>query len=416
MHIDMEDSEAMDKRFRITLLFNANKVYDRQVIEGIGEYLQASQCEWDIFLEEDFITHLEHFEDWKGDGIIADFDNPDIVKMLENTDIPVIGVGGSYEDNHDYPDVPYVATDNHALVELAFQHLKQKGLENFAFYGIPADSWKQWAHEREKAFNKLVKADGYTGSVYRGSNTSSQTWQYDMNRLADWLQSLPTPTGIIAVTDSRARHLLQVCEHLNIMVPDKVAIIGIDNEELARYLTRVSLSSVGQGCKEMGYRAAKMLHKRLVHTEKAHSDQSETEKTSHNGQPIQHVLVAPTKVYERQSTDYQALNDPYVIQAMHYIRHHAFKGIKVDQVLSHVGISRSNMENRFKEERGHSIHQEIHNSKLNRACSLLRNTDLPIQEISELCGYPSLQYMYTVFKKDINHTPKEYRDKERSSR
>ncbi len=40
------------KRHRITLLFNANKAYDRQVVEGVGEYLQASQSEWDIFIEE----------------------------------------------------------------------------------------------------------------------------------------------------------------------------------------------------------------------------------------------------------------------------------------------------------------------------------------------------------------------------
>lgn len=388
----------MDKKFRISLLFNANKTYDRQVIEGIGEYLQASQCDWDIFLEDDFTTHLENVEAWQGDGIIADFDNPDVEKLLLGMDIPVVGVGGSYENSQDYPDVPYVATDNHALVEAAFQHLKEKGLQNFALYGFHPD--KKWAFEREKAFNKIIKREGYSSSIYRGADTNARTWQYDMNRLSDWLQMLPTPVGIIAVTDSRARHILQACEHLNLMVPDKVSVIGIDNEELARYLTRVSLSSVGQGCKQMGYRAAKMLHK-LVEKQ-------------HNGEPIntrkyERVLIPPSKVFHRQSSDYQALKDPYVIQAMHFIRHKACKGIKVDQVLSYVGISRSNMEARFKEERGHSIHQEIHDSKLNRACSLLKTTSLPIVEIAEVCGYPSLQYMYTVFKKNLSQTPKEYR-------
>ncbi len=388
----------MGKRFRITLLFNANKVYDRQVIEGIGEYLQASQCEWDVFLEEDFVTHLDNFDAWDGDGIIADFDNPEVVEKLTNTDVPIIAIGSSYQDVSQYPDVPYVATDNHALVGLAFSHLKEKGLENFAFYGIPSDSWKRWAHEREIAFNNIVEREGYKGSVYRGNETSVKTWQYDMNRLADWLQMLPTPVGIIAVTDSRARHLLQMCEQLGIMVPDKVSVIGIDNEELARYLTRVSLSSVEQGCKEMGYRAAKLLHKRLEGD------------VVYNASKPPRILVPPTQVYQRQSTDFQALKDPYVIQAMHYIRHNACKGIKVDNVLSDVGISRSNMENRFKEERGHSIHQEIHNSKLERACNLLANTSLPIAEIAELCGYPSLQYIYTVFKKNLDQTPKDYRD------
>ena len=387
----------MNKRYRITLLFNANKVYDRQIIEGIGEYLQATQCDWDIFLEEDFLTRLDNIKDWVGDGIIADYDNPEIVHFLSELDIPIIGVGGSYQNGEDYPNVPYVATDNHSLVETAFHHLRDKGLENFAFYGLPEHPGKRWAQEREKAFHKIVKDEGYYGAVYRGNETTPQTWQYDMNRLADWLQRLPTPTGIIAVTDSRARHLLQVCDHLNLMVPDKIAVIGIDNEELARYLTRVSLSSVGQGCKSMGYRAAKLLHSQLT-----------SPQATAPAAPAR-VIIPPTQVFERQSTDFQALKDPYVIQAMHYIRHNACKGIKVEQVLSFVGVSRSNLEARFKEERGHSIHQEIHNSKLHRACHLLASTELPIVEIASLCGYPSLQYMYTVFKKNLDLTPKDYR-------
>jgi LacI family transcriptional regulator len=396
----------MNKLYRITLLFNANKVYDRQVIEGIGEYIQASQCEWDIFLEEEFTTNLDKFKLWRGDGIIADFDDPDIVKIAQSKDLPIVGVGGSYQNSADYPQVPYVATDNHKLIEMALTHLKEKGLENFAFYSLPNNPYQRWANERENAFKQITQQQGYNASIYHGNTITPDTWQYDMNRLADWIQRLPTPVGIIAVTDSRARHLLQVCEHLNIIVPDKVSIIGIDNEDLARYLTRVSLSSVGQGCKTMGYLAAKMLHKRLQQYE-------------HNDRPFKEtnpprILVPPTEIYARQSTDFQALKDPYVIQAMHYIRHNACKGIKVEQVLEYVGLSRSNMEARYKEERGLTIHQEIHNYKFKQAENLLKTTSISIQEISEMCGYPALQYMYAIFKKTINMTPKEYRLKHKT--
>ncbi|MFH0258283.1 XylR family transcriptional regulator [Vibrio rumoiensis] len=393
----------MDKKYRIALLFNANKVYDRQVIEGIGEYIQASQCDWDVFLEDDFTTNMNNFHNWQGDGVIADFDNLEVISQLSDIQIPVVGVGGSYQSDEDYPSVPYVATDNHAIVDMAFQHLKNKGIESFAFYGLPASFPLGWAHERRKAFNQILESEGYPYSTYLGNETTPQTWQYDMNRLSDWLQMLPAGTGIIAVTDARARHLLQACDHLNIMVPDRISVIGIDNEELARYLTRVSLSSVGQGCKSMGHKAARMLH-RLI-------EKQSTETTGVSSRVVKHarVLVPPTKVYQRQSTDFQALKDPFVIQAMHFIRQHACKGIKVEQVLDYVGISRSNMETRFKDERGHSLHQEIHNSKLERAGSLLQSTELPISEIAELCGYPSLQYMYSVFKKTFDKTPKEYR-------
>jgi LacI family transcriptional regulator len=100
-----------------------------------------------------------------------------------------------------------------------------------------------------------------------------------------------------------------------------------------------------------------------------------------------------------------------VIQAMHYIRNNACKGIKVRQVLDAVGISRSNLEKRFKEEVGDTIHSIIHREKLEKARSLLVSTTLSINEISQMCGYPSLQYFYSVFKKEYDVTPKEYRDR-----
>jgi LacI family transcriptional regulator len=53
-----QEKTMFEKRHRITL-FNA-KAYDRQVVEGVGEYLQASQLEWDIFIEEDFRARIEN--------------------------------------------------------------------------------------------------------------------------------------------------------------------------------------------------------------------------------------------------------------------------------------------------------------------------------------------------------------------
>ncbi len=389
------NTAMFEKRFRITLLFNANKVYDRQVVEGVGEYLQASQTDWDIFIEEDFRCRIDNIKEWLGDGVIADYDDKQIEQLLKNVDVPIVGVGGSYHRDEDYPPVHYIATDNAALVRSAFLHLKEKGVHRFAFYGLPAASGKRWAQEREYAFRELVAQERYQGVVYQGMETAPENWQHAQNRLADWVQTLPPQTGIIAVTDARARHLLQVCEHLNIAVPEKLCVIGIDNEELTRFLSRVALSSVAQGSRQMGYQAAKLLHRLL--------DRRQL--------PLQRILVPPVKVIERRSTDYRSLRDPAVIQAMHFIRYNACKGIKVEQVLDAVGISRSNLEKRFKDETGETIHAVIHAEKLEKARSLLVSTSLSINEISQMCGYPSLQYFYSVFKKVYASTPKEYRDR-----
>ena len=95
-----------EKRHRITLLFNANKAYDRQVVEGVGEYLQASQLEWDIFIEEDFRARIENIKEWLGDGVIADYDDPEIEKLLADVHVPIVGVGGSYHQPEQYPAGP----------------------------------------------------------------------------------------------------------------------------------------------------------------------------------------------------------------------------------------------------------------------------------------------------------------------
>ena len=382
-----------EQYYKIALLFNANKVYDRQVVEGIGQYIQASQCMWDIFVEDEFIYHTDTINQLSIDGIIADFDDPKTVELLQHTLIPTIAVGGSYKQADFYPHFPYVATDNMALVEMALSHLQEKGLSQFAFYGLQVNTHKHWSIERRDVFVELMEKNHYPIYLYEGVQVHAQNWLEEQQKLIVWLKSLPSHTGIIAVTDARARHLLQACEYSKIAVPEELCVIGIDNEELIQYLSRVSLSSVEQGAREIGYQAAKLLH-RLLNGQKA---------------PSTPILIPPITVHTRNSTDYRSLSDPLVIQAMHYIRHQACHGIKVEQVLDHLEISRSNLEQRFKNEMDRTIHQVIHEEKIARAKNLLEQTDLSIQEISDICGYPSVQYFYSVFKKEFEMTPKEFR-------
>lgn len=384
-----------EKTLRIALLFNANKAYDRQIIEGVGEYLQSSHASWDIFIEDDFRSHVDRIEGWNVDGIISDCDVFSVEQELLKLNIPLVGVGGSYLSADKYPDFHYVATDNYALVETALDHLLNKGIHHFALYSFPPCKNKRWALERENAFSDILRQRNHQGAIYHGHDINIDNWQEAQNHLMEWVSSLPEGTGIVTVTDSRARHLLQVCEHLHIPVPEKISIIGIDNEELTRYLSRISLSSVVHGSKNMGFRAAKLLH-RLLRQETL---------------PLQRILVPPVKVIERRSSDYRSIVDPYVIQAMHFIRNNACKGIKVEQVIDYVGLSRTNLELRFKEHLGTTIHSIIHNEKIENARNLLITTSLPLSEVSRISSYPSLQYMYSVFKKEYGLTPKDYRDR-----
>ncbi|MGS3540532.1 substrate-binding domain-containing protein [Klebsiella pneumoniae] len=168
---------------------------------------------------------------------------------------PSSASAGSYHQPEQYPPVHYIATDNAALVESAFLHLKERGVHRFAFYGLPTSSGKRSAVEREYACCQLVAKEKYRGVVYQGLETAPENWQHAQNRLAR-LACKPCrrKPASSPCTDARARHVLQACELLHIPVPEKLCVIGIDNEELTRYLSRVALSSVAQGNpRQMGY-------------------------------------------------------------------------------------------------------------------------------------------------------------------
>ena len=94
----MTRQQPAQRTHRIALLFNANKVYDREIITGIGKYLLSTRVAWDLFLEEDFRARLNGIEHFEGDGIIADFDDPAVCEALSDCPLPVVAVGSSYEE------------------------------------------------------------------------------------------------------------------------------------------------------------------------------------------------------------------------------------------------------------------------------------------------------------------------------
>jgi LacI family transcriptional regulator len=384
------------KAHRIALLFNANKSFDREVISGIAAYLGSTRAAWDLFLEEDFRLRLAGIENWQGDGIIADFDDPAVAAALSRCSVPVVAVGGSYADEAEYPrGVPYVATDNFKLIKLARDHLIDVGLHRFAMFSLPQAMENRWAQERENAFRTLMEADNMEVEIFRGCGTSALAWDESLEGQIAWLRSLPKPIGIIAVTDARARQLLQACIIAGIAVPEQVALIGIDNDPLVRMLTRIPLSSVIQGAQEMGRTAAHLLDQMLHGVRLSNT----------------RILMPPAGINVFASSQHQAVRHPHVARARHFIRQYACQGIKTHQVAEYVGVSRSSLEAYFRQELGCSVHDVILQFKLDAAKAGLERSERSIADVALECGFTSTQYMHLVFKRELGCTPRAYRDR-----
>ena len=183
----MKDTQV--ESYKVVLLFNANNIYDRQILKGIGDFLKANNIHWNIYISETMRYDTNTAFHFDCDGIIANFDDPDIQDLLTNVDIPIIGVGSSHHDNSSYPKVPYVAADNFAIIESAFNHLCSKGINQFAFYGLPSHRSCRWAAVREQFFEQIVSQKGYEGFIYQGTTTSLDNWQDSLDKLSKWLLS-----------------------------------------------------------------------------------------------------------------------------------------------------------------------------------------------------------------------------------
>jgi LacI family transcriptional regulator len=387
-------STAAAPAFRIALLLDPNHGFERDIATGVAEYMRGQRVEWHLVMEEDYRAHLDAIARWDGDGIIANFDNPGVAQALASCRARVVAVGGSHGERSRYPEhVPYVACDHDALVRTAYHHLIDAGLTRFAMFSETDVSGRRWAVEREQAFERCLRRDRGEALIYRGLDGQASNWSRGMEVLADWLRSLPKPIGIIAVNDVRARQLLQARAAAGVDVTD-VAIIGIDNDASAHLLTHLPLASVTPGTEEMGRNAASLLHRMLL------------------GRPVERGphLSGPARTHALAALSQGEARHPQVMRALYFIRQHARRGIKAEQVADYVGVSRSSLDGHFRRERGNSVHDEILRFKLEEAKRYLARGDWKIADVALRCGFTSVQYLYTVFSRELGCTPRAWQE------
>jgi LacI family transcriptional regulator len=379
---------------KIGVLINCSSLYGRGVTSGLANYFNGTCIPWSLIVSTDFQSAPDDLVDWDCDGWIVDFDDALISPFLTKLNAPMVGIGSSDSPPNCPVSVPRVGTDNYAIVHTAYQHLAQSGLERFAFFSEPPNLHNGWAIEREQAFRDLLQKDGYPVTIYRGRHSGEQAFERAMHELETWLLGLPKPIGIIAANDIRGKELLQACARAKIAVPEKVAIIGVDDDPVARALNRIALSSVNPDFDQIGYQAAQMLHQVLD-----------------GKQVAARFMVRPTGVNAQISSRHQVQKSEHVVRARHFIRQYACQGIKTPQVVRYVGVSRSSLETSFLNELGHSVHAEILLFKLQEAMACLARGERSITDIAARCGFGSSQYLYRVFQRELGCSPRDYQER-----
>lgn len=381
-----------DRLMRIGLVFGYGLGFYRDILHGIKAFA-ANRPRWVFSPIAPDCRAPESPLVKKQDGFIAHIFTDALANALKRLRRPVVNVSGVL------PELPFprVVVDHEAVGRMAAQHLLERGMRRFAFVGFPQHAFSLG---REAGFIRELEKAGYQADVFhdRMQKLGDPTGQWPWNEsLLAWLQSLARPLGLFASNDSQGVQMSEYCRHLGMRVPDEAAIVGVDDDDMLCDLARPSLSSVALPGERIGLEAASMLEKMLA------------------GERLSEprLVLPPVRVVVRASSDTLALPDADVVAAVRYIRDHAHEPIDVRDLLAAVPVSRRSLERRFRRHLDRGIWEEIRRAHLERAKTLLADTDLPMSIVAKRSGFTDSRQLSIVFRQATGGTPTQFRQQHR---
>lgn len=319
--------------------------------------------------------------EWDVDGWIAFGHQSPLTQALERRRVPTVFVS-SVEA---LAGMPAVIPDHEAVGRMAFDHLLDRGYPHFGYVGFDIG----FSHLRHRGFATSAERFGRACHVF-----SDYSFDHPSDdRLIEWLRQVPKPIGILATEDHIGAIVIDCCRRADIAVPQMVAVVGVDNDELRCVVRKPTLSSIQLDSARIGYEAAALLD-RLLAGEPA---------------PRRPLLVPPIRVVTRGSTDELAFADDDVRSAVTFIRSRVSQPTSVAQVVAHTATSHQSLDARFRKQLGSPILRYIHKQHVEHAISLLTSTDLPVAQVARQSGFRSPTRMAIVFRKLTGKTPRDFR-------
>lgn len=308
-------------------------------------------------------------------------------ELAEERKVPVVSVTSSL------PPLPFptVRSDHQAIARLAIDHFRHLGLRHIAYVGASYPSG--FSRARGDAFERIAVEQGFSCPRSDTSVVGQPVVAEERLSLAAFLQKLPKPCGVFACNDRRALEVILACRQADLRIPENIAVLGVDNDDLIVMLSDPPLSSIDLQPERIGYEAG-MLLQRLMDGEEVSSEPT---------------TVPPRGVLARQSTAVLSINDPDIAAAVQFISDHADSPIGVKQVQAHVLLSRRSLYRRFERALGRSPADQIRLAHVERARHLLASTTWTMAEIARASGFSSATRLGIAFKSVTGLTPTQFR-------
>lgn len=378
---------------RILLLIDYSSEFCRGFLKGIIHY-SKDYGPWIFYRLPSFYKTLygnegiiEWAKKWKADAIIAQWDTED-VNLLKELNIPVLLQ--NYKERSSY--FSNLTGDYSATGVMAANFFIQKGFQNFAFYG---NKGVIWSNERAEGYRQEIERVGGNYYYTESEGIIDDQWSEGHIQLTEWLLSLPKPVALFACDDSFALQISEICKINNIDIPNEIALLGVDNEELICNLSDPSISSIVLNLEKGGYEAGRLLHQLIKDGKK---------------EPF-NIVINPIRIEARLSTERYVISNKYIMSVVQYIEKNFATDISIKELTKLVPLSRRVLEVKFKEELGTSIYQFILNYRIEYFAKSLITTDKTLFDIALQAGFNDYKNISRTFRKFKHCTPNEYRQK-----
>jgi len=345
--------------------------YDYRHHSGVAKY--AAKAGWAL---EDAYTMVRSLpETWDGDGIVSFHGpSPEFVDWLKKAKVPVVDIG-EYED---FSDFPRVTTDAIKITRLAVDHFIEHGYKNIGF------TW---------LFDNVFKAKRLAAARQVAEARGLKFWDVQLDQIASLPRQGALPIALLAANDGTAVRALRACEDAGILVPEEVAILGVDNFEYRCVPASVPLSSIDADQERLGYEAAAQLDKLMS-----------------GGTLAQQITeIPPVGIVQRDSTNMLAVADVEVAKALRFVIANFKNHVGLQDVAKATSLSLRRLQTRFKDQLGRTILQEINGRRVKHAQELLQTTSKKIRVIASECGFGGSVKLIRVFRQYAGTSPKRYR-------
>ena len=382
---------------RILVVFSRFDLTHRQMLGGILRYAHDNRASvWTTQLELRDMSRKGAGELRSGrfDGVIAAVVNPADRRKYLSMGIPVVLYEPTLAKWDRTPRPPHSVTffnDHMAEGRAAAEYFVERGYRNFAYVGTTEPS--AWSEARRRGFVSALAKRGFRCRVFPRScaKTRGRSAQ-ETGRLARWLARLPPCTALFAVHDERAQQIVSLASLAGLSIPDRIAVLGVDDDELICTTASPTLSSIPVNAAETGYRFAMALDAIL---------------RGRRHDPV--MRTCHTRIITRQSTDFSVIDDPLVARAVAYMRQNLRNSIGIRQIADAARCSPRTLQMRMTAAVGRTPKEEFALLRRTEAMSLLANTSMSVDQIARTCGFCGSSHLGLHLKRHLGVRPLDVR-------